>query len=143
MTVAWDWDPEATAVLTTAVGGAAAAAAGVHPADRLRAAFGLGPGQSALALVRGPGAGSTFRLLEAVLIGRSSDAAVLLDDISVSRRHAEVRPGPDGWAVADLGSLNGTYLNLRRVEQAILAHGDELQIGLFRLLFLHEPARRP
>jgi len=143
MTTAWDWDPEATAALVAAVGGRMTEVAGVHPADRLRAALGLGPGQSALALVRGPGAGSTFRLLEAVLIGRSSDAAVLLDDISVSRRHAEVRPGPDGWAVGDLGSLNGTYLNLRRVEQAVLAHGDEIQVGMFRLVFLHEPALRP
>jgi len=142
MTAAPDWDPEATAALAAGLGVPLAAVPGAHPADRLRDALGLRPGESALAMVRGPGAGSTFRLHEAMLIGRSGEATVLLDDVSVSRRHAEVRPGPDGWTVADLGSLNGTYLNLRRVEQAALAHGDEIQVGLFRLVFLHKPARR-
>lgn len=142
MTAAPGWDPDATAALAATVGVPLAAAPGAHPADRLRAALGLSPGQGALALVRGPGAGSTYRLHAALLIGRSGEADLILDDISVSRRHAEVRPGPGGWTVADLGSLNGTYLNLRRVEEAELSHGDEIQIGLFRLVFLHQPARQ-
>jgi pSer/pThr/pTyr-binding forkhead associated (FHA) protein len=54
----------------------------------------------------------------------------------VSRRHAEVRKTADGYEVADVGSLNGTYLNRERVESSPLHDGDELQIGTFKLLFL-------
>jgi len=60
---------------------------------------------------------------------------ISLDDITVSRRHAEVQHTEQGYAVADSGSLNGTYVNQQRVERAMLQHGDELQIGKFRLVF--------
>ena len=61
---------------------------------------------------------------------------IFLDDITVSRRHAEVRQVAGGYEVTDVGSLNGTYLNRERVESARLDDGDELQIGTFKLLFL-------
>ena len=60
---------------------------------------------------------------------------IFLDDITVSRRHAEVRKVEGGYVVADVGSLNGTYLNRERVEEAVLHDGDELQIGTFKLVF--------
>jgi len=60
---------------------------------------------------------------------------VFLDDVTVSRRHAEVRRREAAWFVHDLGSLNGTYVNRERVDIAKLASGDELQIGKFKLVF--------
>jgi pSer/pThr/pTyr-binding forkhead associated (FHA) protein len=57
------------------------------------------------------------------------------DDITVSRRHAEIRRLDDGYVIVDAGSLNGTYVNQERVERAALVHGDEIQIGKFRLVF--------
>ena len=71
-----------------------------------------------------------------VTAGRHPDSVIFLDDITVSRRHAEVRQVDGGYEVKDVGSLNGTYLNRERVETASLSDGDELQIGTFKLLFL-------
>jgi hypothetical protein len=70
-----------------------------------------------------------------VLIGRSRDCDVTLDDPNVSRRHAELRNEDGHWVVADLGSTNGVKVNGRRVEQAVLQPGDELAVGLARLHF--------
>ncbi len=90
-----------------------------------------------LVVTRGPNSGSRFALDEPlVTAGRHPDSMIFLDDITVSRRHAEVRKVDDGYTVADVGSLNGTYLNRQRVEDAPLHDGDELQIGTFKLLFL-------
>ena len=97
----------------------------------------LAPGVGMLVVTRGPNSGSRFALDEAlVTAGRHPDSMIFLDDITVSRRHAEVRKVGDGYKVADVGSLNGTYLNRQRVEEAELHDGDELQIGTFKLLFL-------
>jgi pSer/pThr/pTyr-binding forkhead associated (FHA) protein len=69
--------------------------------------------------------------------GRHPDSDLFLDDITVSRRHAEIRRSADGtYEVSDTGSLNGTYLNRERIEHAALRSGDELQIGKFKLVFL-------
>jgi pSer/pThr/pTyr-binding forkhead associated (FHA) protein len=85
---------------------------------------------------RGPNAGSRFLLdKEVVTAGRHPESDIFLDDITVSRRHAEIRRGPDGFTVHDVGSLNGTYLNRERVEDGELVAGDELQIGKFKLVF--------
>lgn len=85
---------------------------------------------------RGPNAGSKFVLESDVTrAGRHPDSDVFLDDITVSRRHAEIVRSADGYLVRDAGSLNGTYLNRERIEEAALANGDELQIGKFRLVF--------
>ncbi|MEX2292147.1 MAG: FHA domain-containing protein [Acidimicrobiales bacterium] len=97
----------------------------------------LPPGIGMLVVTRGPNSGSRFALDEPlVTAGRHPDSMIFLDDITVSRRHAEVHKVDGGYSVADVGSLNGTYLNRERVEQAILTDGDELQIGTFKLLFL-------
>jgi pSer/pThr/pTyr-binding forkhead associated (FHA) protein len=97
----------------------------------------LPPGVGMLVVTRGPNSGSRFALDEPlVTAGRHPDSMIFLDDITVSRRHAEVRKVGDGYKVADVGSLNGTYLNRQRVEEADLRDGDELQIGTFKLLFL-------
>lgn len=74
---------------------------------------------------------------ELTTAGRHPDSDLFLDDITVSRRHAELRRTADGmYEVSDTGSLNGTYLNRVRIEHAVLQSGDELQIGKFKLVFL-------
>jgi FHA domain/zinc-ribbon domain len=72
---------------------------------------------------------------ESTMIGRSPDCQVFLDDVTVSRRHAAVVNREGRWFVEDQGSLNGTFVNRRRVESAELSDGDELQIGKYRLTF--------
>ena len=97
----------------------------------------LPPGVGMLVVTRGPNSGSRYALDDdLVTAGRHPDSVIFLDDITVSRRHAEVRRVADGYQVTDVGSLNGTYLNRERVESAMLTDGDELQIGTFKLLFL-------
>jgi pSer/pThr/pTyr-binding forkhead associated (FHA) protein len=89
-----------------------------------------------LVVKRGPQAGSRFSLDNRVTTaGRHPESDIFLDDITVSRRHAEIERRGDGYRVRDVGSLNGTYLNRERIEQAELANGDELQIGKFKLVF--------
>ncbi len=70
-----------------------------------------------------------------VVIGRSRECDVALDDANISRRHAELRQEDGGWVVADLGSTNGIKLNGQRVEQARLEPGDELRVGVTDLTF--------
>jgi pSer/pThr/pTyr-binding forkhead associated (FHA) protein len=97
----------------------------------------LPAGVGMLVVTRGPNSGSRYALDEPlVTAGRHPDSVIFLDDITVSRRHAEVRRTDGVYEVADVGSLNGTYLNRERVESATLKDGDELQIGTFKLLFL-------
>jgi hypothetical protein len=85
---------------------------------------------------RGPNAGSKFVLEgDVTRAGRHPDSDIFLDDITVSRRHAEIHRVSEGFMVRDAGSLNGTYLNRERIEEAPLSNGDELQIGKFRLVF--------
>lgn len=97
----------------------------------------LPAGVGMLVVTRGPNSGSKYALDEPlVTAGRHPDSMIFLDDITVSRRHAEVRRVDAGYEVTDVGSLNGTYLNRERVESARLNDGDELQIGTFKLLFL-------
>jgi hypothetical protein len=70
------------------------------------------------------------------LIGRSPDCDVFLDDVTVSRRHAEIVREGDTHVIRDLGSLNGTFVNRHRIESAVLADDDEVQIGKYRMTFL-------
>ena len=95
------------------------------------------PGSAAMVVVkRGPNAGSKFVLDgDVTRAGRHPDSDIFLDDITVSRRHAEIVRTGDGYLVRDAGSLNGTYLNRERIDDAPLSNGDELQIGKFRLVF--------
>jgi pSer/pThr/pTyr-binding forkhead associated (FHA) protein len=89
-----------------------------------------------LVTVRGPNTGSRYLLTEDVtVVGRHPDSDILLDDVTVSRRHAEFQRTGGGFNVSDLGSLNGTYVNRERVESAALVDRDEIQIGKFRLVF--------
>lgn len=95
-------------------------------------------GSGVLVVKRGPNAGAHFRLEAPVAtIGRHPASDIYLDDITVSRRHAEIhRDARAGtFRVVDLGSLNNTYLNREQVDSAVLADGDELQVGNFRLIF--------
>lgn len=101
----------------------------------------LPSGGGLLVVQRGPNAGSRYLLdQELVRLGRHPEADILLDDVTVSRQHAEIRRTPEGYVVRDAGSLNGTYLNRQRAEEALLRNGDELQIGRFRLVFYGEAA---
>ena len=96
----------------------------------------LEPGQALLVVLRGPNAGSKFLLDQDVAaVGRHPDSDVFLDDVTVSRRHAELRREDGKHVIRDVGSLNGTYVNRRRVEEALLANEDELQIGKFKLTY--------
>ena len=73
---------------------------------------------------------------ERMTIGRSPDAEVFLDDVTVSRNHALLVRRRDGLYIDDLGSLNGTYVNRRRIESHKLQDGDELQVGKYKLTYL-------
>jgi hypothetical protein len=97
----------------------------------------LPPGSALLVVKRGPNAGSRFLLdADVTTAGRHPDSDIFLDDVTVSRRHAEFLRETGGFVVRDVGSLNGTYLNRERIETAALAGGDEVQIGKYRLVFL-------
>jgi len=97
----------------------------------------LPPGSALLVVKRGPNAGSRFLLDRAVTTaGRHPDSEIFLDDVTVSRRHVEFIRENNGFSVRDVGSLNGTYVNREPIDTAILAGGDEVQIGKFRLVFL-------
>jgi len=93
--------------------------------------------QGILVVTRGPNVGARIPLAEARLtVGRHPESDLFLDDITVSRRHAEVTYSGGRYQVRDVGSLNGTYVNRRRVEDAWLEGGDEVQIGKFKLVFM-------
>ncbi|MFD4367432.1 glycogen accumulation regulator GarA [Rhodococcus sp. NPDC058521] len=101
---------------------------------------GLPAGSALLVVKRGPNAGSRFLLDQPTTsAGRHPDSDIFLDDVTVSRRHAEFRQDEDEFQVVDVGSLNGTYVNREPVDSAVLANGDEVQIGKFRLVFLTGP----
>lgn len=96
----------------------------------------LEPGQALLLVKHGPNAGSTFLIEgDSTSIGRNPKSDVFLDDVTVSRKHAELRRAAGAFTIHDLGSLNGTYVNRERVEMTMLASGDEIQIGKFKLVF--------
>ena len=100
----------------------------------------LPPGTALLAVRRGPNAGARFLLDHDVTTsGRHPDSDIFLDDVTVSRRHAEFRLETGEFQVVDVGSLNGTYVNREPVDVANLAGGDEVQIGKFRLVYLTGP----
>jgi hypothetical protein len=102
----------------------------------------LVPGSALLVVKRGPNAGSRFLLDQDVTTaGRHPDSDIFLDDVTVSRRHAEFRREGTGYTVHDVGSLNGTYVNRERIDAVPLAGGDEVQIGKFRLVYLTAAVR--
>ena len=95
-------------------------------------------GDATLVIRSGGGrSGETFPIAsERMRIGRSPDAEIFLDDVTVSRNHALLVRRRDGMHIDDLGSLNGTYVNRRRIESHKLVDGDELQIGKYKLTYL-------
>jgi len=96
----------------------------------------LPTGHALLVVQRGPGSGSRFLLDQDVIsAGRHPDSEIFLDDVTVSRRHAEFHRQGDAFTVSDVGSLNGTYVNRDRIDRVRLNDGDEVQIGKFRLVF--------
>jgi pSer/pThr/pTyr-binding forkhead associated (FHA) protein len=97
------------------------------------------PAGAGVLLVRsGPHAGLRVTLDKAVtLLGRNPNSDIYLDDITVSRQHVEVERRGRGYVARDAGSLNGTYLNQKRIEGDVeIMNGDELQVGKFKLVFL-------
>jgi len=96
----------------------------------------LPEGHALLVVQRGPSAGSRFLLdTDVVGAGRHPDSEIFLDDVTVSRRHAEFRRSATGFTVSDVGSLNGTYVNRDRIDSVELNDADEVQIGKYRLVF--------
>jgi pSer/pThr/pTyr-binding forkhead associated (FHA) protein len=96
----------------------------------------LEKGQALLVVKRGPNAGSNFLIdKDVTTAGRHPESDIFLDDVTVSRRHAEIRRRDARFFVVDKGSLNGTYVNRERVDETELATGDDLQIGKFKLVF--------
>jgi hypothetical protein len=108
--------------------------------DRTGISAGSPPEGAVLIVERGPDVGSRFSLAQPVTsVGRHPRSHVFLDEVTVSRHHAELRWTNSGFRVIDLGSLNGTYVNGEAVESAELVHGDELQCGKFQLTFWLHP----
>ena len=101
----------------------------------------LSEGTALLISTRGAATGSRYLLDEnEITVGRDPRADILLDDSTVSRQHAVFRRNGTVFNVVDAGSLNGTYVNRQRVDQAELKNGDEIMIGKFRLMFFTKSA---
>ena len=97
----------------------------------------LAPGTGMLVVVRGPSAGARFLLdREVVTIGRNPDADLFLDDVTVSRNHAEILRTERGLVLEDRSSMNGTYVGADRVESHLLSTGDEVQVGRFKMVYV-------
>lgn len=96
-------------------------------------------GKAVLVVKKGPEAGTNFFLeKDVVTCGRDSASDIFLDDVTVSRRHAEIRRDAKGFTIVDSDSLNGTFVNRNRVDSAELKSGDEIQIGKFKLVIFTE-----
>ncbi|MGI8427534.1 MAG: FHA domain-containing protein [Actinomycetota bacterium] len=101
----------------------------------------LEEGKAIVVIKKGPDAGTKFGLdKDWIVCGRDSSSDIFLDDVTVSRKHAEIKRSEAGFQISDLGSLNGTFLNRARVDSAPLGNGDEIQIGKFRLIFFTDGA---
>jgi len=101
----------------------------------------LPAGSALLVVQRGPNAGARFLLDgDRTTAGRHPGSDIFLDDVTVSRKHAEFVRREGRFVVRDIGSLNGTYVQRDRIDQAVLREGDEVQIGKFRMIF--HPSRR-
>ncbi|MFC4555079.1 FHA domain-containing protein [Georgenia faecalis] len=110
--------------------------------EDLAAVEALPPGHALLIVQRGPNAGSRFLLdADRTLAGRHPSTDIFLDDVTVSRRHAEFIADEGGHSVRDVGSLNGTYVNRERIDVVVLRAGDEVQIGKYRLTYHPSPSR--
>ncbi|NLZ57185.1 MAG: FHA domain-containing protein [Corynebacterium sp.] len=114
---------------------------GAGSAPAATGADNLPAGSALLVVKRGPNAGARFLLDQPTTnAGRHPESDIFLDDVTVSRRHAEFRINEGEFEVVDVGSLNGTYVNREPRNSQVLQTGDEIQIGKFRLVFLAGPA---
>lgn len=105
-------------------------------ADEQAAIAALPSGSALLIVRRGPTVGARFLLdTDVTVAGRHPDADIFLDDVTVSRRHAEVVREGTSFSVRDLDSLNGTYLDGERTTGGVLVDGSEIQIGKYRMTF--------
>ena len=113
----------------------------IAEADAVSGVESVPAGYGVLVVKRGPTAGSRFLLGPTVTsAGRHPGSEICLDDVTVSRRHAEFHPQGGEFHLVDVGSLNGTYVNRVPIDSIVLANGDEIQMGKFRLVFLIGPA---
>ena len=96
----------------------------------------IAEGEACLLVRNGSEAGTAYRLVPSVVVGRHPLCDIVLSDITVSRHHVELEKTDVGFVVTDLGSLNGTYVNGVRVDRAALASGDAVQIGRFKFVFV-------
>ncbi len=136
-----DGTGDATSALRADLLGEPDASAAVAAESGLWGVEGMASGSALLVVKRGPNAGSRFLLDQPVTrAGRHPGSELFLDDVTVSRRHAEFRRNNGQFQLVDIGSLNGTYVNRQLVQSAVLANGDEIAIGKFRLVFLTSPA---
>jgi pSer/pThr/pTyr-binding forkhead associated (FHA) protein len=141
-----DQAPDATTMRLSAVGGTEATPP-PQPAETLPSRVddgtlaSLRPGTALLRVDHGPNAGARFLLdADVTTVGRHPHSDIFLDDVTVSRKHAEFARSGTGFSVKDVGSLNGTYVNRSRIDVPTeLQTGDEVQIGKFRLLVLLAP----
>ncbi len=131
--------PDTTITLGAVPAEAEPGAPRLSPADQ--AAIDALPAGSALLVVqRGPNAGARFLLdADKTTAGRRPDSDIFLDDVTVSRKHAEFLRREGAFVVRDVGSLNGTYVQRDRIEEAVLRDGDEVQIGKYRMVFHPSP----
>jgi pSer/pThr/pTyr-binding forkhead associated (FHA) protein len=133
---AGDPNAEVTSALSAEFLGAPSTSAAIDAQSVASRVNELPSGSALLVVKRGPNAGGRFVLDQPVTTaGRHPGSTIYLDDVTVSRRHAEFRVENGTFCVVDVGSLNGTYVNREPVESAPLADGDEIQIGKFRLMF--------
>jgi pSer/pThr/pTyr-binding forkhead associated (FHA) protein len=128
-------DKDATLIFSTTGRDVSPATPGVLSA--LQAAIDALPAGSALLVVQhGATAGARFLLApDRITAGRHPSSDIFLDDVTVSRKHAEFLRRDGGYVLHDLGSLNGTYLGRDRIDEAVLRNGDEVRIGKFRMVF--------
>lgn len=128
---------DATMTFTGGFAAQVAALDGDVTAEEQEAISSLPSGSALLVVRRGPNIGARFLLdADTTTVGRHPDADIFLDDVTVSRRHADFLRDGRRFAVSDLGSLNGTYLNGERITGTVgLADGAEVQVGKFRLTF--------
>ncbi|WP_181273320.1 FHA domain-containing protein [Brevibacterium oceani] len=109
----------------------------IHPVPDLD---GLQDADALLVVVSGPDSGSQILLdTDVVTVGRSPNADIFLDDVTVSRKHAEFIRTPSGFTLRDTGSLNGTYVGRQLIDSIELQNGADVQIGKFRMIFQQRP----
>jgi pSer/pThr/pTyr-binding forkhead associated (FHA) protein len=130
---------DTTLTFTDDIGAQLAALDNKASREEAEAVVALPSGSALLVVRRGPNTGARFLLdTDVTTVGRHPDADIFLDDVTVSRQHAVLRRSNSGFVIEDQGSLNGTFVNRRRIESAELSDGDELQIGKYRLTFLQK-----